>query len=127
MGLDFIRSKVDRFVQKRDASKGTELNTVDLLNRAKPDHVERLFRCQRTTADAELPSGQRAIARVMSSTKVVIVQHARAVGEMLADDASELIILMRRNHRYGGILSVIVVDEPDFNGEFTVKAKSPLK
>ncbi len=127
MGLDFIRSKGDRFVQKRDASKASELSIGDLLTDAKQDTRSRRFRCQLTDREAHLPPGVGAIARVLSETSIVIIQHAREIGHVLPEDTLTLIEAMRRNHRYGGVLSVIVTDEPDFNGEFTVRSKSHLK
>jgi hypothetical protein len=127
MGLDFLRAKSERFVQKRDDSKGKELDTVDLINRSKPDHFVRLFRCQLTDASATLLTGTGAIARVMIDGQVVIVQSAKTIGYVISPDATELTEAMHRNHRYGGVLSVIVVQEPDFNGEFAVRSKSPLK
>ena len=127
MGLDFIRAKGDRFVQKRDLSKGKEFGAADLLTAGKPDTRHRHFRCQLTDPEAKLPAGTGAILRVLSETQIVVLQHAQNVGHVLAEDTAALIEAMRRNHAHGGILTVIVVEEPDFNGEFVVRAKKPLK
>lgn len=126
MGLDFLRAKEQRFVQKRDASKSKELS-MDMFGAAKGDAHTHLFRCVLTDAAAQLPAGIGAIARVMSETTVVIVQHAREVGHVVSEDVAALIEAMKKNHRHGGVLSVIVVEEPDFNGEFTVRSKTPLR
>ena len=64
---------------------------------------------------------------MLSETQIVVLQHAQNVGHVLPEDTAALIEAMRRNHAHGGILTVIVVEEPDFNGEFIVRAKKPLK
>ena len=97
------------------------------LTAGKPDTRHRHFRCALTDPEAKLPAGTGAILRVLSETQIVVLQHAQNVGHVLPEDTAALIEAMRRNHAHGGILTVIVVEEPDFNGEFIVRAKKPLK
>ena len=57
MGLEFIRAKAQKFVQRRDESKIQELDTGDLITSTKPDRVTRLYRCVLTDQGAQVVAG----------------------------------------------------------------------
>ena len=129
MGLDFIRATGPRFEGKCDSSKLQELDTEDLLSRAKPDLLIRYYQCVLTDPSAEVIPGLGLIAQAKSEAEVVILQHARMIGRMVPEDAAEFTMAMRRNHRDGacGIISLTIVEAPALDGIFAVKPKKPFK
>ena len=127
MGLDFIRADATRFEQKRDKSKLLELDVEDLLSRGKPDAFVPLFRCQLTDESAGLAAGQPLFGRAQSEGQFNIIRSNRVIGVMLAEDSQELARLMKVNHGYHGVISLIVELLPGFDGIFQVKAKKPFK
>jgi hypothetical protein len=124
MGLEFIRAKAKKFVQHRDKSKLRELDTVDLVTSTKPDRVTRLYRCILVDRGATIVAGLGLNLKVQSETEVLVLQHGTNIGYISPDDVVELIPAMKRNNHVGGILPVIIVDEPAIDGEFTVKPKT---
>jgi hypothetical protein len=129
MGLDFLRVKGQRFEAKCDQSKGRELDTEDLLAGAKEDLIVKHYRCLRTDQSAEITPGLALIAQAKSATTVVILQHARAIGHMLVEDATDFTDSMRKDYRdtAGGMISLSIVDPPDIGNVFTVKPKRRFK
>ncbi|HEX4086926.1 MAG TPA: hypothetical protein VHY22_18570 [Chthoniobacteraceae bacterium] len=127
MGLEFIRAKGQKFVQRRDQSKVQELDTADLITSTKPDRVTRLYRCVLTDPGAQVVAGLGLTLMVMSDTQVFVLQHGTNIGYVTGEDVGELIPAMKRNSHVGGLLSVAVVDEPAFDGVFTVKPKTRFK
>lgn len=129
MGLDFLRTKGERFEAKCDLSKGREFDTEDLLSTAKEDLVVKHYRCLRTDPSAEITPGCALIAQAKSATTVMILQHARPIGQMLTEDAADFIASMRKDHRdsAGGMISLTIIDPPDIGNVFTVKPKRRFK
>ncbi len=129
MGLDFIRAKGERFEGKCDRSKLRELDTEDLLSQAKPDLLVRHYQCRITDTSAELIQGCALIAQVKGAVDVIILQHARPIGHMIAEDAADFTTAMRKNHRDhgGGVISLTIMEAPNFDGIFTVKPKRRFK
>ena len=127
MGLDFLRDKAAAFTQRRDQSKLQELDTEDLLSRAKPDAVVRVYAFLRTDPNIEVVPGLGLIARVISETEVIILKHGRTIGHVLPEEVADLTSGMRKNYHLGGFLSLTVVDEPGCDGVFTVKPKKAFK
>jgi hypothetical protein len=123
MGLDFLRDKARSFTQQRDSSKLKELDVEDLLSRGKPDIVVRVFRCLLTDASVNLDVGSALILKVDSEVYISVLQHARTIGHVLAEDVTELIIAMKQNNHVGGILSVSVQEKAALDGVFTVRPK----
>ena len=64
---------------------------------------------------------------VMSDTEVTVLQSGRNIGYVSSEDVVELIPAMKRNNHVGGLLSVMVVQEPAIDGVFTVKPKTRFK
>ena len=127
MGLDFIRAKGERFTQKRDDARCQELDTEDLLSRGKPDRIEIHFRCQSEEPTTVLTPGEAVIGRAMSNAEVAILVRGKRIGRMLPEDTVTLVDAMKRNHRHGGIITLIIVEEPSWDGVFVVKPKSRFK
>jgi hypothetical protein len=127
MGLDFLRDKAKSFSQQRDSSKLKELDVEDLLGRGKPDIVVQVFRCLFTDPSVNLEVGSALILKVDSEVHVSVLQHARTIGYVLAEDVTELIIAMKQNHHVGGILSVSVQENAALDGVFTVRPKVAFK
>lgn len=129
MGLDFIRAKGERFEGKCDRSKLRELDTEDLLSEAKPDLLVRYYQCRITDPSAELIAGCALIAQAKGPAEVIILQHARPIAHMIAEDAADFTAAMRKNHRdhCGGVISLTILETPNFAGIFTVKPKRRFK
>jgi hypothetical protein len=127
MGLDFLRDKAKSFSQQRDSSKLKELDVEDLLTRGKPDIVVQVFQCLLTDASVNFEVGSALILKVDSEVHVSVLQHARAIGHVLAEDVTELIIAMKQNNHVGGILSVSVQEKAALDGVFTVRPKVAFK
>lgn len=127
MGLDFIRDKAKRFTQQRDKSKLEELDTADLLSATKKDKLVPLFRCQLDDLDTAVIPGLGLVGRVSSETAVAILQRGKIIAQMLPTDAAELTRLMKLNHCYHGVISLVTVQEAGIDGIFVVKAKKALK
>ena len=127
MGLAFIRAKAQKFVQSRDQSRVQELDTADLITGSKPDQITRHYHCVLTDGSAEVVGGLGLTLMVMSETEVLVLQHGTDIGYVSHEDVGELIPAMKRNNRVGGLLSVMVVDEPALDGVFTVKPKTRFK
>jgi hypothetical protein len=123
MGLDFLRDKATSFTQQRDSSKLKELDVEDLLSRGKPDILVRVFRCLLTDASVDFDGGSALILKVDSEVHVSVLQHARIIGHVLAEDVTELIIAMKQNNHVGGILSVSVQEKAALDSVFTVRPK----
>lgn len=129
MGLDFLRTKGQRFEAKCDLSKGRELDTEDLLASAKEDIVIKHYRCLLTDPAAEVTAGCALIAQAKAENQVLILKHACPIGHMLPEDAADFTAAMRRDHRdtAGGMISLTIVDSPDIGNVFTVKPKRRFK
>lgn len=127
MGLDFIRAKGVQFEQKRDKSKILEIDVHELLSRGKPDELLALFQCQLTDDSAQITPGLPLIARAYAEGDVRIIQSSKVIGVMLPGNALNFTDLMRKNHRLAGLLSVVPVDDPAFDGVFSIKPKTPFK
>ena len=127
MGLDFIRDKGERFVQKRDDSRLQELDVEDLLSRGKPDRIEQHFRCKLEDKEVELTPGFSVLARAMSDVEVIMMMRGKRIGYMLPADAEKLIVGMKKNQHLGGVITLLVVEEPSWDGVFVVKPKKPFK
>ena len=127
MGLEFIRAKGEKFTQHRDRSKIQELDTADLISSSKPDHVIRHYQCILTDFSAQVIAGLGLTLMVMSDTEVTVLQSGRNIGYVSSEDVVELIPAMKHNDRVGGLLSVMVVQEPAIDGVFTVKPKTRFK
>ncbi len=127
MGLDFIREKSQAFVQKRDSSKFQELDVADLLSRLNPDEFVQHYRCLLADKDTQLTEGLGLIGRACSEREVQISQRGKAIGNMLPEDAVKLTALMKANHRYGGVITLILEQPADLSGVFLVTPKRPLK
>ena len=127
MGLEFIREQSQAFVQKRDSSKLQELNVEDLLARLNPDEFVQHYRCLLTDKDAQLIEGLGLIGRACSEHEIQISQRGKIIGSMIPEDAVELTALMKANHRYGGVITLILEQPAGLDGVFLVTAKRPLK
>jgi hypothetical protein len=127
MGLDFIREKAKRFTQQRDKSKLEEFETADLLRHAKEDRLVPLFRCQLDDLDTVVTAGLGLVGRVSTDTEVTISQRGKKIAQMLPTDAAELTRLMKLNHCYHGVITLIVMQEAGIDAIFVVKAKKGFK
>lgn len=126
MGLDFLRAKEEQFVQQRDKSKLEELDTAELHSRATPDVSIQQFRCI-LAENAILKPGLELIGRATSESEIRILQRGKDIGYMHPDDAIELNGHMKRNRRYLGVISLIITEAPNIDGEFLVIPKKPFK
>lgn len=123
MGLDFIRAKGDRFVQKRDEARDEELNNKDLLTEIREDLVIALFHCQLEDAFTTIEAGLPLILRHVSNTDMHVLSRNRKIGFVLPGEVPALIDAMRRNNHASEFLSVLVVEPPGIDDTFTVKPK----
>ena len=123
MGLDFIRAKGERFVQKRDEARDEELNNEDLLTGIREDLVVAVFRCQLEDAFTTIEAGLPLILRHIGNSDMHVLSRNRKIGFVLPSEVPALIEAMRRNNHTSEFLSVLVVGAPGIDYTFTVKPK----
>ena len=123
MGLDFIRAKGDRFVQKRDEARDEELNNEDLLTGTREDIVIVVFRCQLEETSVIIEAGLPLILRYIGNSDMHVLSRNRKIGVVLPSEVPDLVDSMRRNNHTSEFLSVLVVEAPGLDNTFSVKPK----
>jgi len=127
MGLDFIRAKGERFVQKRDKARYKELDLHDLRTRLGVDEITARYRCQLDDRSFALEISKPLILRHIQGNVMHVLSVNRKIGHVLPEEVADLLAAMRKNQHKGEFLTVVVVSLPEFDGTFTVKPKTAFK
>jgi len=120
MGLDFIRSQKENFVQRRDYAQ-LGLDVPDLFDRSNPDRVLELFNATLYTPDTEIIEGLRLLLKFQSDSLAVVCQNGVIIGELHQSDALKIATRIKEAGKTSGMLNVLVSSSPDFRGIFQVR------
>jgi len=124
MGLDFIREKTARYIQKRDSSRAM-IDVCDLLDRIHPDRVRELFGVQLRDPSIELETGLRIAVRFDSETEASVIQNGMIIGDLDKADAEKIAKRLKANGKTSGMLDVLIYEAQDISGNFKVTAAEP--
>jgi hypothetical protein len=124
MGLDFIRAKNAKYVQKRDLSR-TMLDVGDLLDRTDPERTRELFSAQLRDSETRLEPGYRGLVQFDSESTATLSVNGVVIGDLDASDAADIAKRMQANGKTSGMFQVFIHEAQDFSGGFKITPAEP--